>query len=306
MHEWPLMLFTLLTQASIGGLLATILFLVPKYKALSETQRDDVLRLPLLTMFGVVGLGMLASIFHLGNPWHMFYTITHVSTSWMSREVVSVGVYMGLLTVCVVFVMLERVPVAKRLKSLPHLIQFKKQFFLPVLLLTAFAGLTTVFAMSETYNNNIFVLWSRPLIYATYWGSTLITGGILACLTLLMALHNQTGNENEAFRIARIAFLAGCMGFILFALSAIALAALIGQPVTNAITPRQVAFDEVFYLSVLRGALLATGLFIIYRMTRKPPLSSILLSPLVAAIFIFFGEFIGRYVFFTIGLSAVH
>src|SRR3546814_10914353 len=80
MHEWPLMVFTLMAQASIGGLLLTLLLCVPRFASWTEPQRDEILRLPLLAFFAVGAIGVLASILHLGNPWHMFYTITHVST----------------------------------------------------------------------------------------------------------------------------------------------------------------------------------------------------------------------------------
>src|SRR3546814_10671730 len=90
MHEWPLMVFTLMAQASIVGLLLTLLLCVPRFASWTEPQRDEILQLPLLAFFAVGAIGVLATILHLANPWHMFYTITHVSTSWMSRGIVSV------------------------------------------------------------------------------------------------------------------------------------------------------------------------------------------------------------------------
>src|SRR3546814_13978623 len=53
MHEWPLMVFTLMAQASIGGLLLTLLLCVPRFASWTEPQRDEILRLPLLAFFAV-------------------------------------------------------------------------------------------------------------------------------------------------------------------------------------------------------------------------------------------------------------
>jgi len=305
MHEWPLIVFTLLMQASIGGLLLTLLLCIPRYTSWTEDQRDNVLRLPLLTLFVAGGLGMLASVFHLGNPWHMFYTIMHVSTSWMSREIVSVGAYMGLLTLCVAFVLSEWSVVSQRLALPKQLVFWKKRLFLPLLLITAIVGSATVFVMSECYTGKIFVLWTRPLVYASYWGATLLAGGILACSTLFVSLRKYDEHEETIGRLTRIAFFAGCSGFFLFVAAALSLSAQIGQPVSNAITVRQVVFDQMFFLSVLRAVLLAIGLFILYRMVKRPPRTVKLYSPFLAAMTIFAGEFIGRYVFFSLGLGAV-
>src|SRR3546814_19682757 len=95
--------------------------------------------------------------------------------------------------------------------------------------------------------------------------------------------------QTSVGRMIQTAFFAGCAGLLLFAASVLALPPRMDAPVTNAITPRPVNFDTLFQLGLLRGALLAAGLFVIYRMVRRPPAAALPLRPLLAAIFIFAG-----------------
>src|SRR3546814_12839799 len=123
--------------------------------------------------------------------------------------------------------------------------------------------------MSECYTDKIFVMWSRPLVYASYWGATLLVGGALACATLLITLRKYDKDQTSVGRMIQTAFFAGCAGLLLFAASVLALPPRLDAPVTNAITPRPVNFDTLFQLGLLRGGLLAAGLFVLYRLVRR-------------------------------------
>src|SRR3546814_18816350 len=88
------------------------------------------------------------------------------------------------------------------------------------------------------------------------------------------------------------AFFAGCAGLLLFAASVLALPPRMDAPVTNAITLRQVNFDTLSQLGLLRGALFAAGLFVIYRMVTRPPAAAPPLRPPLDASVLFAGEFV--------------
>src|SRR3546814_20570580 len=75
--------------------------------------------------------------------------------------------------------------------DLAKLVRWKRALFRPLLLVTGLVGFGTVFVMSECYTDKIFVMWSRPLVYASYWGATLLVGGALACATLLITLRSE-------------------------------------------------------------------------------------------------------------------
>ncbi len=77
--HWPLVVMLLLTQASVG-LWGVSFFL-------REAQKFELLSLA----FGFVGLN--ASLLHLGRPTFAFRAILGWRTSWISREVLSFGLY---------------------------------------------------------------------------------------------------------------------------------------------------------------------------------------------------------------------
>ena len=87
--HWPLVVMLVLTQASVGVLLAErILLLVGKSQS----------SLTLLIVALVVGgLGGQAAAFHLGRPFGAWRAWLGLRTSWLSREIVAFGLYSALL-----------------------------------------------------------------------------------------------------------------------------------------------------------------------------------------------------------------
>lgn len=78
--EWPLVLFTVLGETSIGILLALWW--------LDRTPLDAGLyRKATLTSGALLGLALVASLFHLGHPEAAYRALTHLGSSWLSREI---------------------------------------------------------------------------------------------------------------------------------------------------------------------------------------------------------------------------
>ena len=88
-QELPLILFTILAQMSIGSfaILGFLYFLSAKKTDVKVLDRQT--DLALLAIFPVLGLALLASLFHLGNPFNAYYAVTNLGTSWLSREILS-------------------------------------------------------------------------------------------------------------------------------------------------------------------------------------------------------------------------
>jgi anaerobic dimethyl sulfoxide reductase subunit C (anchor subunit) len=86
-REWALITFTILAQMSVGAFL--ILRVVNLYatKKANAAEADRFSDLTTLATIGVLGLGLLASLFHLGNPLSSPRAITNVASSWLSREI---------------------------------------------------------------------------------------------------------------------------------------------------------------------------------------------------------------------------
>lgn len=86
-HEWPLTLFTILAQMSVGAFVTlgvVNVFGRTKYSA----KTIDRLGNPALYAIGpIMVLALIASIFHLGNPLNAPNAFRHVASSWLSREI---------------------------------------------------------------------------------------------------------------------------------------------------------------------------------------------------------------------------
>lgn len=86
MHELPLLIFTLFLQGSVG---------VTLWLAFGSTQRSALL--PAAGAFVLASLGLLASALHMGYPLNAFNALRHVSSSWLSREIIFASLYLAAL-----------------------------------------------------------------------------------------------------------------------------------------------------------------------------------------------------------------
>jgi DMSO reductase anchor subunit len=85
--HWPLMLMLVLSQAGMGGLLASA-FAAP------------TTGLPWMSIvsFGLLSAGLLASVFHLGQPAKAWRVWLGWRTSWLSREAIALNTFAGVAT----------------------------------------------------------------------------------------------------------------------------------------------------------------------------------------------------------------
>jgi anaerobic dimethyl sulfoxide reductase subunit C (anchor subunit) len=85
--EWALIIFTILAQMSVGAFL--VLGAVHLYvsRKADSAEADRMSDRALLAIIVTLGLGLLASLFHLGDPLSSPRAISNVATSWLSREI---------------------------------------------------------------------------------------------------------------------------------------------------------------------------------------------------------------------------
>lgn len=84
--EWPLVVFTILAQMSVGSfvVLGVVQLLARRH---ADVATVDKLSDPALYAIGpVMVAGVLASFFHLGNPLNVFNVLNGLGSSWLSRE----------------------------------------------------------------------------------------------------------------------------------------------------------------------------------------------------------------------------
>lgn len=87
--EFPLVVFTVLSQAAIG------LALMRAVRTAGGDFAGDA-RKEWRLIAGLMLVGMLGSLFHLGHPTGAPAALTHLGTAWLSREVLFAGLFTGL------------------------------------------------------------------------------------------------------------------------------------------------------------------------------------------------------------------
>lgn len=282
MHEFPLVIFTLFMQASVGCLLVTLVCYFRVLEGGNNLQSVQFIKLPILASFVLGCVGLLGSLFHMGNPLHMFYTMLHVSTSWMSREVWATAIYMALSFFSVALLLLKQ-----KANAL-------------LLLLSALAGIIYMYAMSALYANTLFNLWNGLFTYASFFGAVLLVGGVVAALLLVGSLRRD-GKEEQLKRVVKITLGIGVIGILLMLLGALSLLGNMGD-IYMGMTPRELP-DGLVNLSIVRVILVALGIVFVGRLlcSKKGHAVNATFVMSLATLCIFVGEGVGRVVFFSLG-----
>lgn len=82
MEETPLVFFTVLSQLAVGG---AITLWVLSWKNTRMEEKTGTYIAAALTIITAISLGI--SVLHLGHPFEAYRALAHLSTSWISREV---------------------------------------------------------------------------------------------------------------------------------------------------------------------------------------------------------------------------
>ena len=163
MHEWPLLIFTLLLQGAVGMMLFMTLALCPK---IMPGFTDKQALLPVFAVCVMAGAGLLASVFHLGYPLNAFNALRHIASSWLSREIVFASLFLA----------------AAGLSLLALL--FKRSMWKALTPLALLLGLIDVYCMSKIYMQSSVVTWMHANTLVMFYGSVGIVGAVAASLLL--------------------------------------------------------------------------------------------------------------------------
>ncbi len=183
-HEWPLILFTLLGQLAVGSFIVLGLVNVLATPRHSAKVVDRVADPALYAIGPAMVVGLIISMLHLGNPLNAINAFRHLDTSWLSREVFFGALFAGL---GFVFAVLQwRRWGSRKLRQL-------------LAVVTALVGVFLVISMAFVY--------MRPTLpYLNRW-TTLVGFGIttilLGCLAMGVALTGSpkvgTGLQERLF-----------------------------------------------------------------------------------------------------------
>lgn len=181
--EWALMFFTLFSQTA-AGLLFT-LFLVNNFTnwrngfVNNKIINDKII----FIACAILVCALLISFFHLGNVKNAIYTLSNISTSWLSREILCV----------IIFSILTAVFLLISTKEL-----FSQQTRNIVFLLSIISGFMLVFVMAKIYMLQNVPAWNSIFTPASFYFSTFIIGGFTFVTAAVFIMQKQ-GSGLAAF-----------------------------------------------------------------------------------------------------------
>lgn len=95
-HELPLILFTVLGQMCVGAFVVLGVVQVVARIRHGKQSVDHITDPALYAIGPVLVLGLIASMAHLGTPFNGIHTLRHLTSSWLSREIVFGVAFAGL------------------------------------------------------------------------------------------------------------------------------------------------------------------------------------------------------------------
>lgn len=160
-REWVLIAFSILAQMSVG--FYVVLGIIHYYAArkTNMAEADRISDRALIAAVVVILLGLLASLFHLGQPFRSYRAVTNIATSWLSREVLF-GVIFAVLGVVFAFMQWRKIASF----AVRNVIAW----------ITAMVGLALVYCMSRIYMIPTQPAWNTWATPVSFYSTTFLLG----------------------------------------------------------------------------------------------------------------------------------
>ena len=201
---WPLVFFTLLSQLSMGMVLAGAigyLFIRSDGPVLSHELKQAVVLVALVSL----ALALVLAFLHLARPLHSVHALGNLGSSHLSREI---------LMVCVFLFFLFLGWLSLRFGSFPQ------RMFGYAYLLALVSGLLLVWVMGRLYMIPTVPLWNSPVTLVKFYNSGVVlgAGALLVLLSLLQGKGMDYPWAGQAARVLFILVAAGVAVHLLVAL----------------------------------------------------------------------------------------
>jgi len=281
LQEWSLVAFTLISQLAVGAIFILgwlNVFLLNEFGEFAN--KVNKIAYPII---GVILAGsMMVSLFHLGTPQNFYRAILNNKTSWLSREVISAILFMGLLILTGASYWIEK-------------FMFLRSPILNGLLIVF--GFIFIYSMSRIYMMRTVPAWNTISTMISFFLTTLSLGTILPMTSLLFGNFTQQGTI-------------GLLSWLLIIL----LSLLVIEVILNLYQKRVIfkefdiesitGFDKKKYnlLSAIRtlSTLTAAALIITFFLISENHLNELSADLIISliAIFVILEEITGRYLFY--------
>jgi anaerobic dimethyl sulfoxide reductase subunit C (anchor subunit) len=163
MREVILVIFTILAQMSVGAFLVLVVvkFFVARKAGVVEADRMG--DRSLIAIIVVLGLGLIASLFHLGSPLAAPRAINNIGTSWLSREILFGSIF---------FVLGALYSILQWFKWGPAVLRNV------IAWLAALVGIVLVYSMSMVYMLPTQPAWNNLATPVSFYTTTLLLGAL--------------------------------------------------------------------------------------------------------------------------------
>jgi anaerobic dimethyl sulfoxide reductase subunit C (anchor subunit)/Tat-targeted selenate reductase subunit YnfH len=168
-HEWPLMVFTVLGQFVVGGVIVMGLALIAGN--LTDRQSKAVHGM-MFFLWLLMGIAFVASVLHLGTPLRAFNSLNRIGASALSNEIASGALFFAVGGLYWLLAVLKKLP------------QSLGKMWLAV---TMILGLLFVYAMTRVYQIDTVPTWHNGYTTLNFFLSVLIGGPLLGVLLLRAA-----------------------------------------------------------------------------------------------------------------------
>ena len=163
MREFVLVTFTILAQMSVGAFLVMGVVKIIVGRKAGVEEADRMGDRSLIAIIVVLGLGLLASLFHLGSPLAAPRAINNIGTSWLSREILSGSIFFVLGALYAILQWFKWGPAVLR-----NVIAW----------LAALVGIVLVYSMSMVYMLPTQPAWNNLATPVSFYTTTLLLGAL--------------------------------------------------------------------------------------------------------------------------------
>ncbi|WP_207260162.1 DmsC/YnfH family molybdoenzyme membrane anchor subunit [Desulfovibrio sp. Huiquan2017] len=222
--EIPLVLFTVFSQAAIG----LTLMRAVRTTADGPVDGSGGARHEWRLIAGLMLLGMIGSLFHLGHPLSAPTALNHLGTAWLSREILFAGLFTGVTVLAALLAGRAGKPVLAwvgTLLGLGVIVSAGMTYAPPALPALHNALPFTFFLTSAVILGSGFGSWfaggERASLMARIFTTALVVGLVLNLVAPCVWLSGgtvmrMTGEAwlGSSFYWAHVAVLAGCLGVV--------------------------------------------------------------------------------------------
>lgn len=282
-EEWPLLSFTLLTQLAVGSYIFLVIIRAFDGKlgnnlVISVTKRGMFLVGP------VMFVGLICSVFHLGDPFGAYRSILNLGSAWLSREILFSGAFFTLW-------------------ATSYFLDRKGAWNQIVGWVTSIVGLGAIFSMASIYTASIKPAWTDINTYLAFYGTTILFGAVATMILILLSKEEKTEGLTKVIKGIGLVGLAAIIVQLVYLPVYVSGLSVNGQA---GLASASLITETYALTTIIRWGLSIVGLslvgYVFYRNNKAKSQRSFYLTALTLVLV---GEFLGRYIFYATGVSIV-